>query len=151
MQANPFTRGGRVWSTSHCGFVNVSHYFLDMLTTGDAHQRKCCLTLCTHANRVACIQCSVVWYALNRPVRTTQKLNITVYHNQHRITDCTLYYYLPTADSATQTGDVKLTRSFLLYIVKGLACETKESNLRYLIAFMVVQGHMQHFFVHWHH
>ena len=35
--------------------------------------------------------------------------NVTAHHNQHQITDHTLYY-LTTADSVTQTGDVKLIR-----------------------------------------
>ena len=73
-RASPFTKGGRVWSTWHCGFVNVrvSHYFLGLLNHNDALRRKCCLVLCTHANRVACIQYCAVWRAPKWPARTTQ-------------------------------------------------------------------------------
>ena len=38
-RASPFPREGRVWSTSHRGFVSVCHDFLGVLTTNDAHRR----------------------------------------------------------------------------------------------------------------
>ena len=36
-RASPSPREGRVWSTSHHGFVSVCHNFLGVLTTNDAH------------------------------------------------------------------------------------------------------------------
>ena len=38
-RASPSPREGRVWSTSHHGFVSVCHDFLGVLTTNDAHRR----------------------------------------------------------------------------------------------------------------
>ena len=38
-RASPSPREGRVWSTSHHGFVSVCHDFLGVLTTNDAHLR----------------------------------------------------------------------------------------------------------------
>ena len=38
-RASPSPREGRVWSTSHHGFVSVCHDFLGVLTINDAHRR----------------------------------------------------------------------------------------------------------------
>ena len=38
-RASPSPHEGRVWSTSHHGFVSVCHDFLGVLTTNDAHRR----------------------------------------------------------------------------------------------------------------
>ena len=87
LAGQPLHKRGRVWSTLHYGFVNVSHYFLGVRNHSDAHRRKC---YPTHANRIAYTQYCAVWRAPNRPAKSKQK-NVTVYYNQHRITDRTLY------------------------------------------------------------
>ena len=73
-RASPSPREGRVWSTSHHGFVSVCHDFLGVLTTNDAHRRVVAVAravLCTHTNRAHTYS---VWRAPNSPARTASRL-----------------------------------------------------------------------------
>ena len=50
----PLHTRGRAWSTLHCGFVNVCHDFLGVLTTNDAH--RCTVPPCAgHTLYYSCL------------------------------------------------------------------------------------------------
>ena len=83
----PLHKRGRVWSTLPCGFVNVCHDFLGVLTTNHVHRCTYHLVLCTHANRIACIPYCVVWHAPNSPARKTSR--ITTSSIKLLVTPCT--------------------------------------------------------------
>ena len=71
--SQPLPREGRVWSTSHHGFVSVCHDFLGVLTTNDAHRHV--VARAVHAylytNRAHAYS---VWRAQNSPARIASRL-----------------------------------------------------------------------------
>ena len=90
-RANPSPREGRVWSTSHHGFVSVCHDFLGVLTTNDAHRRVVARAVldCACA-RILTIDS--VWRAPNSPARTASRL--TANSIELLLTPCTACPFL---------------------------------------------------------
>ena len=76
-RASPSPREGRVWSTSHHGFVSVCHDFLGVLTTNDAHRRV--VARAVHAYYTNRANAYSVWRAPNGPARTASRLTARAY------------------------------------------------------------------------
>ena len=123
--ASPFTRGGRVWSTSHCSSVNRWPLF-----PWHAKPHWCASTeVLPRAVHTCYPRCMYPALCSMAHADKAGQNNAEKRHSLPQSADSTLYW-LPTADSATKIGDVKLTKPFLL--VKMLACKTMHYHLYHL-------------------
>ena len=110
----------RVWSTSLCGFVNVSLYFLGVLNQNDVLRLKCCLVQGTscHASMLTALHTCIQYGARRkgRPVRSEQRRKTSLF-----IISAAASNYTPRNLTPVPTLSSSQSRSSIIFDIDSIA------------------------------